>query len=115
MTALFPAFLAGWLLTGAALIIEHLLWKTAPRLVRYLLGVGTVCTGCSVVGAILENLLLGIGPWVLASAGLVIVLMTWLDEQRAAREKHARTSGEIVGAARGLTQELIDEPRHRRN
>jgi membrane protein implicated in regulation of membrane protease activity len=108
MTELIPAFAAGWLLTLALLIIEHLLWNDAPRLVRYLLGAGTLCVGCALAGAILDNPLLAFGPWVIASAGLVIVLMTWYDERTARQQQHAQKRGEVIGATRGLTQELID-------
>ncbi len=108
MTQLFPAFAAGWLLTAALLIIEHLLWKNVSVVVRYMLGAGTLCTGCSVAGAILDNAILAIGPWVVASAGLVVVLMYWYDERAASLAKSATKRGEIVGTTKGLTQELID-------
>jgi membrane protein implicated in regulation of membrane protease activity len=107
VTALFPAFLAGWLLAVALLALEHLLWKDAPRTVRYLLGAGTICAGCSLTGLILDDVVLTFGPWAIASAGLVIVAWTWIEGRTQASARAARRQGELVGAARGLTQELI--------
>lgn len=103
-----PAFLAGWIVTAALLAIEHLLWRDTPRLVRYLLGGGTLCVGCTIAGALLDNVYLAVGPWFIGSAGLIVVLMTWYDGHAVTRMAAARRTGEIVGAARGLTQELGD-------
>jgi membrane protein implicated in regulation of membrane protease activity len=113
--ALYPAFIAGWLLTLALLAIEHLLWKDAPRVVRYCLGAGTICIGCSVAGSILDDPVLAFGPWFITSAGLLIVAWTWYDDRTQTTVKTAHKSGEVVGATRGLTQELIDRgsERHR--
>lgn len=121
MTAFLPALLVGWILTACLLIIEHLLWKDTPRVVRYLLGGGALCCGCTVAGIIADDALLAAGPWAIASAGLIIVGWTW-HEDRADRERTTvRRSGEVAGMARGLTQELIDaggpygeRPRHDR-
>jgi hypothetical protein len=103
-----PAFLAGWALTFVLLALEHLLWRDAPRIVRYLLGAGTICTGCSVTGLIIDDALLAFGPWVIASAGMLIAVWTWIEGRAEAQQRAARRQGEIVGAARGLTQDLID-------
>lgn len=109
MTALIPAFLAGWILTIALLAVEHLLWKDAHLVVRYCLGAGTICTGCSFAGLILDNPVLTFGPWVIASAGIVTAAWTWLDDRAEHKATKARRQGEIAGAARGiLTQDSID-------
>lgn len=108
MTALIPAFLAAWLLTLALLAIEHLLWRDAARTVRYLLGAGTICAGCSLAGLILDDALLVFGPWVVASAGMLIAVWTWIEERTQEQRKTVRRQGELIGAAKGLTQELID-------
>jgi membrane protein implicated in regulation of membrane protease activity len=108
VTVYAPAFAAGWLLTLTLLVIEHLVWKNTPRIVRYLLGAGTICTGCTLAGAVLDNAILAFGPWVIASAGLVVVLMTWQDERIARQQQHAQKRGEVIGAVKGLTQEIID-------
>lgn len=109
MIALIPAFLAGWILTVALLAIEHLLWKDAPRVVRYCLGAGTICTGCSFAGLILNDPVLTFGPWVIASAGIITAGWTWYDDRTKERMHKAQRAGEIVAAAKGLTQELIDQ------
>lgn len=109
MTALLPAFVAGWLLTVALLAVEHLLWKDAPLVVRYCLGAGTICTGCSLAGLILNDPVLAFGPWVIASAGVLTAGWTWYDDRTKEHVKKAQRSGEIVAAARGLTQDLIDQ------
>lgn len=109
MTALIPAFLAGWILTFALLAVEHLLWKDAHLVVRYCLGGGTICTGCSFAGLILNDPVLTFGPWVIASAGIVTAAWTWFEDRAKAREIAATRRGEITGAARGiLTQDTID-------
>lgn len=101
-----PALLVGWTLTACLLVIEHLLWRDAPRAVRYLLGGGALCAGCTVAGVIADNALLAVGPWAIASAGLLIVGWT-LHEERAARARaQAQRSGELIGAARGLKEEI---------
>jgi membrane protein implicated in regulation of membrane protease activity len=106
--ALIPAFIAGWLLTLVMLAVEHLLWKDTPRVVRYCLGAGTICAGCSLAGLLLDDPILAFGPWCIASAGVLTAAWTWYDDRAATQAKTAQKRGEIVGAARGLTQELID-------
>lgn len=108
MILLIPAFIAGWLLTLVLLAVEHLLWKDAPRVVRYCLGAGTICAGCTLTGVLLDNPIIAFGPWVIASAGVATAGWTWYDDHSAAKARSAQKRGEIVGAARGLTQELID-------
>lgn len=108
MTHSIIALAAGWLATAALLIIEHLLWKETTTETRYLLGGGAICAGCSVAGAVADSPLLAVGPWVVASAGLLIVIWRWLERQAAEREQNAQKNGEVIGAARGLTQEIID-------
>lgn len=98
----------GVALTAALLIIEHLLWSDTRIETRYLLGTGAVCAGCTLAGLIAEDLLLAIGPWVVASPGLLIIAWRHSERQAAERERGARKNGEIIGAARGLTQEIID-------
>jgi len=105
---LLPAFLAGWVLTFVLLAIEHLLWKDAPRVVRYCLGAGTICTGCTLTGLLLDNPILAFGPWCIASAGVLTAAWTWYDDRAKATLKTAQKRGEVVGITRGLTQEAID-------
>lgn len=108
MTHQIPAFLIGWGATAALLIIFHLLFKNAHRTVRYLLGGGALCVGCSVAGAIVDSALLAFGPWVIASAGLIIAGWTWAEEQAKTDNVNARKNGQIVGMARGLKRELLE-------
>jgi membrane protein implicated in regulation of membrane protease activity len=113
VTVLIPAFLAGWVLTFVLLAIEHLLWKDTPRVVRYCLGAGTICTGCTLAGLLLDNPVLAFGPWTIASAGIITALWTWYDDRTQSAVKNAQKRGEIVGVAKGLTQEIIDRgPNH---
>lgn len=110
MIALLPAFVAAWVLTCALLAVEHLLWKDAHLVVRYCLGAGTICTGCSFAGLILNDPVLAFGPWVIASAGIVTAGWTWFEDRANERTKKAQRSGELIGAARNiLTQETIDQ------
>ncbi len=108
MTHEITALAAGWLLTAALLIIEHLLWSKTTTETRYLLGGGAICAGCSLAGTIAESPLLAIGPWVIASGGLIILVLRWYEQQATHREHGAQKNGELIGAARGLTQEIID-------
>lgn len=108
MVELFPALAVTWLICALAFWIEHANWKDAPREVRYLLGGGTLCAGCSIAGALLNDVLLAILPWPIASAGLIVLLLMWLEGRDTKRAERAQRSGEIIGAARGLTQEMID-------
>jgi hypothetical protein len=104
-----PAFLTGWVATTALLALMHLLWKDALREVRYLLGGGALCAGCSLVALILDDPLLLVGPWIVGfPGGLLIVGWTWYERRYQADKHTAQRRGEIVGAAKGLTQELID-------
>lgn len=110
MIALAPAFFAGWLLTVALLAIEHLLWKHARRVTRYMLGTGTICTGCSLAGLLLDNPILAFGPWVIASAGVVTIGWTYFEDRATEKAKQAQTTGqkngEVIGMARRLEREL---------
>lgn len=112
MTELIPAFAAGWLICLCLLSIFHLLWKHAHRTVRYLLGGGAICAGCAMAGAILDMPVLMFGPGCIASAGLIIALWTWIEERTDKKLKSAQKNGEIIGATRGLTQEIIDSGSH---
>lgn len=108
MTQFVPAFFVGWLLTMSLLVTFHQLWNDAIEEVRYGLGAGAICAGCSVAGLIIDSPILMFGPWVISSAGLVIVLIQWF-------ERRTRRHGELTGIARGLSEELRDvarEPRH---
>lgn len=117
MTELIPPFVAGWLLTAALLVIFHLLFDDQVEEVRYILGAGAICTGCSLTGLLIDNPILTFGPWIVTSSGLVVIVMQWFERRARTRETNAQKSGEIVGIARGLTQEIIDrgnqEPRSR--
>lgn len=109
MITLIPAFLAGWLVCLALLIIFHLLWRHAHRIVRYMLGAGAICMGCTIAGAVLDDPVLTFGPWTIGSAGLLIALWTWLEDRTAEHTRKAQQRGEITGMARGiLTQDAID-------
>jgi bacteriorhodopsin len=102
------AILIGWLITAAILVIQHLLWASTSAQVRYLLGTGAICVGCSLTGAILENPLLIIAPWAIASSGLVVLAIHWFEAEQVTKQRQARKTGELVGAARGLLKELQD-------
>lgn len=104
----FPAFLAGWIVCAALLAVFHLLWKDAHRTIRYLLGAGAICIGCSIVGILLDDARMAFGPWIVASAGLIIALWTWGEEQAKKSRQNAQKNGELIATARGLTQDLID-------
>jgi hypothetical protein len=112
VTQLYPAFVAGWLICVALLVIFHLVWRHAHRTVRYLLGAGAICTGCSVAGAIADSALLAFGPWIIASAGLSIALMTWLEEQSKTAKQNAQKNGEVIATAKGLKHELLNDRGH---
>lgn len=100
------AFAAGWLVTAALLTLQHLLWRETSRQTRYLLGTGAVCTGCSVAGAVLDDAVLAVMPWAIASAGLLILVLYWFEGQADAKARAAQQNGEIIGMARGLSREL---------
>lgn len=102
------AFLGGWVTTACLLVIQHLLWANTSRQVRYLLGTGAVCMGCSVAGAILDDAVLAVMPWAIASAGLIILVIYWFEGQQHERERGAQKNGEIIGMAKGLSQDIID-------
>lgn len=108
MADILPAVAVAWLVSVLAFWIEHANWKDAPRGVRYLLGGGTICAGCSVAGALLNDPLLAIAPWAIASAGLIVLFLMWLEGKEKKKTEQARRTGEIVASARGLTQEIID-------
>lgn len=109
MTEQIVAILIGWLIAASILIIQHLLWAGTSAQVRYLLGTGAICVGCSLTGAILENALLVIGPWAIASSGLVVLVIHWFEAEQVTKQRQARKTGELVGAARGLLQELNND------
>lgn len=108
MTQLYPAFIPAWLVSVALLALFHLLWKNTHRIVRYMLGMGAVCMGCTVAGSILNDPVLAFGPWFMASAGLPIALWLWIEERTEVGKKNAQKNGEIIGAAHRLSQDLID-------
>jgi hypothetical protein len=113
-----PAFIAGWLFTLTLLIIFHLLWNDAIEEIRYGLGAGAICAGCALAGLIIDNELLTFGPAIITSSGLIIVLIQWLERRADERKAKAQKRGEVIGAAHGLTQEIIDgsgERSHRQN
>lgn len=110
----FIALIVGavWLLVLLALQLEHARWSQVDFRIRYVMGMGTVCGGCLIVGALLDDPLLAIVPGLLATAGLGI-LKSYVDEDKAARDrKTAEKRGEIYGRAQTirdvLTQERID-------
>ncbi len=101
-----------WLLVFISLQLEHARWSAIDFRLRYILGMGTVCMGCLIAGAMLGDPLLAIVPGLLATAGLG-VLKSYADEDRADRDRRAAEKrGEIFGRAQiirdVLTQERID-------
>lgn len=104
----FPAFLIGWIVCGLLLVVFHFLWSDTHRIVRYLLGGAALCAGCSVAGLILNDARITFGPWVIASSGLIIALLTWNEERTDKAKRNAQKNGELVGMAKGLTQDVID-------
>lgn len=97
-----------WLATFATVQAMHAYFRHLDFRIRYVLGTAAICGGCSAAGVALENALLAIVPWVLASAGATIII-NYAAEARREREKNAaRQEGEIVALTRGLTQEIID-------
>lgn len=109
MVLFLPAFLAGWAFTLALLIIFHLLFDTASEEIRYCLGAGAICVGCALAGLILNAPLLTFGPAVITSSGLIIIVWQHVEQRVRAHKTSAERRGEVVGMARGLTQELIDQ------
>lgn len=100
--------LAGFVLTLLLLIVFHLLWNDTPEEVRYLLGGGAICAGCGLAGLIADDGLMTVGPLLIASAGLAIVLWQWLERRTARHHTAAERRGEITGMAKGLLDELKD-------
>jgi membrane protein implicated in regulation of membrane protease activity len=109
VTERFPAYLAGTLLCIALLVIFHLLFKHAHRTVRYMLGMGAVCSGCTVAGVVLNNPDLAIGPWAIAFWGLIIALWTWVEERNEVGKQSAQKNGEIIGLAQRLIRDVKDD------
>ena len=100
--------LIGWVVAGALLLIEHAYFDSEQEETRYMLGAGALCIGMSVAGVIAGSALLVIIPWAVASSGLVIVVIQWYERKAEAGRTTAQKRGEIIGAAKGLTQEMID-------
>lgn len=98
-----------WLVTFAIIQAQHAYFRHLDFRVRYVIGCAAVCFGCTAVGILLDNPLLAVVPWVMASAGATIIVNYAAEERRARDERAAEQRGEIVGMTRGLTQELIDE------
>mgnify|MGYP001592537587 FL=1 len=97
-----------WLATFASVQAMHAYFRHLDFRVRYVLGTIAICGGCTAAGIALENVLLAVVPWVLASAGATIIVNYAAEERRAKEQRAARQEGEIVGMTRSLTQELID-------
>lgn len=98
----------GWVLAAALLVVEHAYFDSEHEETRYMLGVGALCIGMSVAGIIADDVLFVIAPWVIASAGLVVVAIQWYERKTQAQARTAQKRGEVIGAAKGLTQEMID-------
>jgi hypothetical protein len=101
-----------WLVVFTLLQLEHARWSKIDFRLRYVMGMGTVCLGCLIAGAILGNPLLAVVPGLLATAGLG-VLKSYADEEKAERgQAAAQQRGELVGRAKTLrdvlTQEMTD-------
>ena len=105
-TAAILAF--AWALALALYQLAHALWRDLDFRVRYVIGAAVLCLCATVAGLLLGDVLLMIAPWVLASAGAAVLINYHYEAKRAERDTAARRQGEIVGAARGLTQDIID-------
>lgn len=106
MTERLPAYLAGALICLGLLVIFHLVWKNAHRTIRYILGAGAICAGCTVAGIILDNADLAFGPWIVAFMGLAIALWTWLEERIEKGKQSAQENGELIGMAQWQIRDL---------
>lgn len=98
-----------WLATFAAVQAQHAYWRHLDFRIRYVLGTMALCGGCTAVGVALNDALLAIVPWALASAGATIIVNYAAEERREKEKKAAQQHGEVVGMTRGLTQDLIDQ------
>lgn len=98
-----------WLTTFAVMQAQHAYFRQLDFRVRYVLGAAAICVGCSAVGVLLENALLAVVPWIMASAGATVIVNYAAEERRERERRAAQQQGEIVGMTRGLTQELIDQ------
>ena len=106
---LIPIILAAWMISAALLAIEHVYFRTQPRLVRYILGTVTICLGTTFAGVLTDNATLAIVPWVVASSGVVVIGLYWNEDKAARDQANAQKRGEVVGMARGLHQALSQE------
>ena len=82
-----PAFVAGFLLCLLLLVLFHVFFDTAPEEVRYCLGAGAICCGCSLTGYILGDERLMIGPWIVTFSGVAII--AWQHVERQVEKKSA--------------------------
>jgi hypothetical protein len=113
---LLPIFI-GWLAASLALIAEHIAllrqpWQLTPP-ATYIVGVLTILGGCAIWALIepasVEPLLALLAFAVISmGSGAWVLLLYWLDERSARARTQAARTAEIVGAAKGLTQEIID-------
>lgn len=105
-TAAVVAFV--WALVFALMQVAHVYWRDLDFRVRYVIGTAICCAGMTIAGLLLADALLMIVPWALTSAGATVLINYHVEAKRRERERAAQRHGEIVGAARGLTQEIID-------
>jgi hypothetical protein len=106
----------GWALSAALLIAEHIaLWSLPWRLKEpwsYVVGVGTLGVGwiawaLTASGPISPiDAVASVG--VICSSGVVILLAYYVRGRLGQTREAAQQTGEIIGAAKGLTQALID-------
>jgi hypothetical protein len=108
VTEYIAPLLAGWIVCLSLVILFHLVWNDAAEEVRYALGAGAILIGCVIAGLLLDQAVLVVAPAFIASAGLIIPLIQHFERKADAAKKRAQKNGEIVGMARGLSQEIID-------
>lgn len=99
--------LAAWIASIALMQLWHAIFRHLPFTWRYVIGAATICAACSFVGLVLDNALLAIVPWVIASAGATIIINYTVEANTARADEQARKAGELVGMTKGITRDLI--------
>jgi hypothetical protein len=101
-----PAALISWLLSAALQTIMHIYCRQLPRLIRYILGTIALCLGSTAASIMLDNLPLGVFPWIIASSGVVTIGLYWGEGQFKRAEAGGQTTTDAAAIARKLKQEL---------